>query len=165
LISQYRTNRTILCIGCIYLETSPFIHLLKYQITDLVVSIIDEISNTTKTIFLTGVYDRIFTLLTNLKHLELDVNDTYFLSQPLLSGFPSTKCFSSSLTYLRINIHNFDDCLYLLDGRLSQLHTLIVKLGYIHDPVMLRVNSSKIIRNSLKILNNMVKNYIYIIDH
>ncbi len=124
---------------------------MKHQITDLVVSIIDEISNASKAIFLTGVYDRIFTLLTNLKHLELDVDDAYFVSRPLLSGFPSTECFSASVNYLHIKIHNFDDCLYLLDGRLSQLHTLIVKLGYIHDPVNLRVNSSKL-------MNNMVKN-------
>ncbi len=152
-------NRTIICIDCIFSESSPFIHLLKYQITDLVVSIIDYISNATKMILLTGVCDRIFGLLSNLKHLELDVNGDGFFRRSLLSDLLSTKCFSSSVNYLRIKIHNFDDCLYLLDGRLSQLHMLIVKLDYIHDPVKLRLNSPRIIHNSLKIMKNMVKNY------
>jgi hypothetical protein len=143
----------------IFLESSPFIHLLKHQITDLVVSIIDEISNATKLIFLTGVYDRVFALLSNLKHLEFDVNDAYLFPRSLLSDLPSTKCFSSSVNCLRIKVYNFDDCLHLLDGRLSQLHTLIVTLNCIHNPARLRVNSSRIIRNSLKIMKNMVRNY------
>ncbi|CAF4634072.1 unnamed protein product, partial [Rotaria sp. Silwood2] len=42
-------------------------------------------------------------------------------------------------------MHNLDDCLYLLDGRLSQLHTFIITLDYIADTSMN--------------INNSVKNY------
>ncbi|CAF4198518.1 unnamed protein product, partial [Rotaria sordida] len=40
-------------------------------------------------------------------------------------------------------VHNFDDCLCLLDGRLSQLHTFIVQVNYIED-------TSIIINNTVK---------------
>ncbi|CAF4201076.1 unnamed protein product, partial [Rotaria sordida] len=39
---------------------------------------------------------------------------------------------------LHINVYYFDDCLYLLDGRLHQLHTLFVRvfhiLSFFHSP-------------------------------
>ena len=38
---------------------------------------------------------------------------------------------SSTLVELHININLFDDCLYLLDGRLSQLQKLFVNVWYI----------------------------------
>jgi hypothetical protein len=37
--------------------------------------------------------------------------------------------FSSNLLQLRINVDFFCDCLYLLDGRFQQLHTLCI---YVH---------------------------------
>ncbi|CAF4020559.1 unnamed protein product [Rotaria sordida] len=104
---------------------------------------------------LTYIYNRIFGLVTNLKYLDIDGSDTYALSRSLLTGLPSTTCCSSSIVHLRIKMQNIDDCLYLLDGRLSQLHTLIITLYYIHDPVQIRLRSQKIIRHSLKIMNNM----------
>ncbi|CAM2717306.1 unnamed protein product [Rotaria socialis] len=41
---------------------------------------------------------------------------------------------SSTLLKLNIRIQCFDDCLYLLDGRFSQLHTLCVDLVHINRP-------------------------------
>jgi hypothetical protein len=41
---------------------------------------------------------------------------------------------SSTLLKLTINVQYFDDCLYLLDGRFNQLHTLHVDLFDIHHP-------------------------------
>ncbi len=41
---------------------------------------------------------------------------------------------SSTLLKLTINLQYFDDCLYLLDGRFNQLHTLDVDLFDIHHP-------------------------------
>ncbi len=40
--------------------------------------------------------------------------------------FPSTSCTSSTLTKLKVNVATFNDCLYLLDGRLKYLSTLII---------------------------------------
>ncbi|CAF1259837.1 unnamed protein product [Adineta steineri] len=53
---------------------------------------------------------------------------------------PSTSFSSPILTHLYINVETFDDCLYLLDGRLSKLTTLCVNVyhmdtfdGYVHN--------------------------------
>jgi hypothetical protein len=39
---------------------------------------------------------------------------------------PLTSCVSSTLTKLTIDINTFDDCLYLLDGRLDSLSAFCV---------------------------------------
>ena len=92
----------------------------------------------------------------------MDVDDSYFFRQSLLSGLSSTTFSSSSIVDLRITMTNFDDCRYLLDGRLSQLHTFIVSLDYIYDPALMRVNPSKMRKISSQIKINTVKNYIII---
>jgi hypothetical protein len=94
---------------------------------------------------LIDMYASSLALFTNLKHLNVDVDDIYCYSQSLLRDLPSTTCYSSSIVHLGIKVNNFDDCLCLLDGRLSQLHTFIVKLDYIDASSM--------------IINNTVKNY------
>ncbi|CAM4840020.1 unnamed protein product, partial [Rotaria magnacalcarata] len=71
----------------------------------------------------------------------------------LLSGLSSTTFSSSSIVHLNIKMNNFDDCRYLLDGRLTQLHTFIANIDYIYDPVLMRINPSKIkkISSNIKI--------------
>ncbi|CAF2806024.1 unnamed protein product [Rotaria sp. Silwood2] len=143
----------------IFNEKSPFINIFQHQISDLAVTISDALSNVSMKKSLIAVYDSIFVLLTDLKSLEFHLNDIYPFRGPLLTGLSSTKCFSSSIVYLRIKMHNIDDCLYLLDGRLSHLRTFIVNLDYIHEPTNIGFNPT-IIPRSLKIINNAVKNYI-----
>jgi hypothetical protein len=63
---------------------------------------------------------------------------------------------SSSLTQLKINVENFVDCLYLLDGRLESLSKLIINVGNIsHEdkpsPVNGAVNIISMIIFSIKI--------------
>jgi hypothetical protein len=58
----------------------------------------------------------------------LSINNHVPLSLKDLS--PSTFS-SSTLTKLCINVHSFDDCLALLDGRLKQLITFIVQIDFI----------------------------------
>jgi hypothetical protein len=43
-----------------------------------------------------------------------------------LCDLPSTTFSSPILTHLHIDVKTFDDCLYLLDGRLRQLTTFLV---------------------------------------
>ncbi|CAF0940590.1 unnamed protein product [Rotaria sordida] len=56
-----------------------------------------------------------------------------------LDGLPS-ECYSSIIVHLNVKVKTFNDCLWLLNGHLSQLHTLVVHVEYIH-------NTSKIINN------------------
>jgi len=48
----------------------------------------------------------------------------------------STTYMSSSLIKLKINVTSYADCLYLLDGRLDSLSTLIINVSDIFDPTV-----------------------------
>jgi hypothetical protein len=97
-------------------------------------------------IIISQIYVAIFAWFSNLQYLDLNGIEGNWYTRRILRGLSSTRCYRSNVTHLRIRIHNFDDCLCLLDGRLSQLHTLIAKLDYARD--------SKII------INNEVNNYL-----
>ncbi|CAF3210945.1 unnamed protein product [Rotaria sp. Silwood2] len=75
-----------------------------------------------------NVYEHIMKFFRNLKYLS--IIETHYRSYPplLLYNSPSISFSSTILAYLCINVNTFDDCLYLLDGRLKQLTTLIVQI-------------------------------------
>jgi hypothetical protein len=87
-----------------------------------------------------NVYVRILNFFKRLKHLSIieTMNQPY--PHLTLRNSPSTTFSSSTLTHLCINVMTLDDCLYLLDGRLKQLTTFIVRIDYIG-------NSSSIVDN------------------
>jgi hypothetical protein len=76
--------------------------------------------------YTTNVYARILNFFMGLKNLS--IIEPSVMSYPGLSLYdlPSTTFVSPILTHLYINVNTFDDCLYLLDGRLKQLTTLSV---------------------------------------
>jgi hypothetical protein len=87
-----------------------------------------------------NVYNHILTFFKNLKNLSV-MDPSTMPSYPGLSlrDLPSTTFSSPILTHLYINMNTFDDCLYLLDGRLRQLTTLCVTVyaidkssGFVH---------------------------------
>ncbi|CAF1356093.1 unnamed protein product [Rotaria sordida] len=135
----------------VFNENSSFIHTFKHQISDLVVTISDTIRDKSMENLIIDIYSKIFALLTNLKclDLDLDADDIYHFRRSLLWNLRSTTCFSSNIVHLRIKMHNFDDCLRLLNGRLSQLHTFIITLDFIYD-TWHGTN-----RHSLKKINNL----------
>ncbi|CAM4741141.1 unnamed protein product [Rotaria magnacalcarata] len=63
-----------------------------------------------------------------------------------LRYLPSTTFSSPTLTHLYINVKTFDDCLYLLDGRLRKLTTLCVNIYSIDE-------YSTIVHNMDKLFN------------
>jgi hypothetical protein len=87
-----------------------------------------------------NVYGHILNFFKNLK--QLSIIETFKMSYPglRLDDLPSTMFSSSTLTQLCIDVCTLDDCLFLLDGRLKQLTTLIVRIHYIY-------NSSTIVHN------------------
>lgn len=62
--------------------------------------------------------------LPRLTHLQLDTDDYYRALPSSLFEVPSTICWSSTVTHLDLKLATFDPCLSLLNGRLTQLHTL-----------------------------------------
>jgi hypothetical protein len=112
----------------LYSDESPFAHIFKYQISHLHVTAAEESTVESMMNLVTHIFPHIFTTLTNLTHLDFFIDEAFY-EPPRLSDFPSTTCYSSSLVYLRVRLNTLDDCLCLLDGRLSQLHTFIVKIN------------------------------------
>ncbi len=84
-----------------------------------------------------------FTMFTNLTHLRFNLTDIcWYLPQGLIT-LPSTKCYSSNIVHLNVVVHLFYDCLCLLDGRLSQLRTFIVRICWILEKPMIIDNTVK----------------------
>ncbi|CAF2804072.1 unnamed protein product [Rotaria sp. Silwood2] len=90
-----------------------------------------------------NVYQHILKFFKNLKHLSIiGTLDPSYPHQTLsICDSSSTAFFSLTLTYLCINVYTLDDCLYLLDGRLKQLTTFIIRIS--------------IMGKSLSIIHNM----------
>ncbi|CAF3432247.1 unnamed protein product [Rotaria socialis] len=95
----------------------------------------------------TNAFASIFTIFTNLNHFEYGFKDNFGFSPLSLRNLSSTTFYSSSIGYLNVTVRHFNDCLCLLDGRFTCLHTVIVKVGTIK-------NSSKTINNK-KIVSNL----------
>jgi hypothetical protein len=83
--------------------------------------------------YTTNVYAPLLILFQNLKHLS--IIESSITNYPPLSicHLPSTTFSSSILTKLCIDVCSFDDCLYLLDGRLKQLTIFIVRICFIRN--------------------------------
>ncbi|CAF1589150.1 unnamed protein product, partial [Adineta steineri] len=79
-----------------------------------------------------NVYAYILNFFKNLKNLS--IIQPQWMSYPGLSlvDLPLSTFFSPILTHLSISVNTFDDCLYLLDGRLKQLIMLSV-IVYVID--------------------------------
>ncbi len=90
--------------------------------------------------YTTNVYARILKVFKNLKSLTVTQPFGIFYPGLSLCGLPSDTCFSPILTYLSINVNTFDDCLYLLDGRLKQLTELSVNVCDVDKPSVIPHN-------------------------
>ncbi|CAF4943822.1 unnamed protein product, partial [Rotaria socialis] len=124
-------------------DESYFAHIFKSQITHLVV-LIDYTESRSYDDLRINVFQRIFSLLTTLT--DLDFGQCSRSLHPVLTFNNSSadECFSSTIVNLRINVRTFDDCQCLLDGRLSQLRTFIVRIDFISNS-KLSVNNTDIL--------------------
>ncbi|CAF2104619.1 unnamed protein product [Rotaria magnacalcarata] len=124
-------------------DESQFARIFKNQITHLVV-LIDYIESRSYDDLRINVFQRIFSLLTTLT--DLDFGQCSRSLHPVLTFNNSSAdgCFSSTIVNLRINVRTFDDCQCLLDGRLSQLRTFMVRIDFISNS-KLSVNNTDIL--------------------
>ncbi|CAF1184844.1 unnamed protein product [Adineta ricciae] len=122
-------------------DESPLRYIFQHQITNLILVNHDKdmLIKSLKT-YILNVYIQILNVFQNLKHLNIIGSSNMSTLCLALRGLPSNTFYLSSLTYLSIDVYSLDDCLYLLDGRLKQLATLIVRIGHME-------NSSSIIHN------------------
>jgi hypothetical protein len=83
------------------------------------------------------VYLRIFDMFARLTYLNFHPRPNDHNLGLRLDYLPSTAFVSSTLVHLHISVQTFEDCLCLLDGRLSQLSTFIVEIGFINFSFMI----------------------------
>jgi hypothetical protein len=128
---QHRKSRRL--INCIYLDKSSFIDTFKHQISHFTVTIHEDGPAEYSSKSSTNVFTSIFTMFMNLIYLRFGLNGDSLCSPRSLSNFLSPTCYPSNIVYLTVRVHRFNDCLYLLDGHLSQLHTFLVEVDDIYD--------------------------------
>ncbi|CAF2757379.1 unnamed protein product [Rotaria sp. Silwood2] len=110
-----------------YLTSDTILRLLTDQITHLTVDIPYKISEIPG-----GNELNMFALTLSISKCLIDLTFTE-RTKVSFSNLPSTSCVSSTVTELKITVSTFDDCLYLLDGRLQHLSILIIHIIEISD--------------------------------
>ncbi|UJR13490.1 hypothetical protein I4U23_000504 [Adineta vaga] len=131
---QCRHQWSIIEEKCRNYYESSLPSIFQQQITEFSLDITDRNGMTgSSTNYTTNVYERFLKFFKKLK--SLTIIDTFNPSYPRLSlhKLSPTTFFSSTLTHLCIDLYTFDDCLYLLDGRLKQLSTLIIRISFIRE--------------------------------
>ena len=114
------------------IDQSPFAPIVQQQISCLSIVIHDDHDEVSSENDLnTNVW--ILATCTKLTHLSMARSQTARFPSISLTDVPSNACCSSTLVELSLNLVTLDDCLCLLDGRLSQLRTSIVKIDEIDN--------------------------------
>ncbi|CAF3445671.1 unnamed protein product [Rotaria sp. Silwood2] len=106
-------------------------HLITNQITSLNIGINNKIISNFSVENESNILSLILSTCKNLNDLTIkqcfsDENLTISIY-----NLSSTSCVSSALTNLNIFVNIFDDCFYLLDGRLESFSILIIDMSYI----------------------------------
>ncbi|CAF2986737.1 unnamed protein product [Rotaria sp. Silwood2] len=117
------------------------IYRFKNQISSLVIDI-DESDEANSLEIIRLIFTYMCVTFTNLRYLNFgpslsDCQQLSFDTSPL-------AVFSSTLSELHIRVSRFIDCLYLLDGRFNQLHTLYVYINFIYVPYETINNKEKL---------------------
>jgi hypothetical protein len=106
---------------------------LVEQITCLNIDIKKPVERCSKTV--AKIFALILSLCKKLIVLNFcDIFPTHQYESPLFYLLLSNDYIPSTLVKLKINVVSLADCLYLLDGPLVCLSTLIITVGHIFDP-------------------------------
>ncbi|CAF1684565.1 unnamed protein product [Rotaria magnacalcarata] len=143
-----------------FIDDTPFRHIFKHQITDLILHNNDEYDNAIlSNIYTKDVYAYIMVFFQSLKILKIIASSEYDYPPLVIWNHQSTTWFSSTLTVLCITVFGFDHCLFLLDGRLKQLTTFKVQVHAISRSMLIDCNKEDLI--NLKCFSLTNYNYTY----
>ncbi|CAF3388858.1 unnamed protein product [Rotaria sp. Silwood2] len=109
--------------------------ILRDLLTKQIMHLNIDIKRTTKRFSMTvsKIFELIVSLCKNLTVLNFcDMFHTRTYETSVF--YRSSNYMSSTLIKLKIHVLSLDDCLYLLDGRLDSLSTLIINVEHIFDP-------------------------------
>ncbi|CAF3372575.1 unnamed protein product, partial [Rotaria sp. Silwood2] len=99
----------------LFYHEQSFFHTFKKQISSLTIKLDDKKQPLIRNI-LTYIFTYILTMFTNLCYLNFQASLIYS-QQVSFDIVPRKLIFSSTLLELHVNLENFNDCLYLLNGR------------------------------------------------
>ncbi|CAF1478142.1 unnamed protein product [Adineta steineri] len=135
LAAQFPNLNTLVLVGfspdilsSYFTEKSPIIHLLKEQIKFITLKIRNELFND---ISYTYVCERILSVCEKCTYLDINQSEMVRFSRFSIDDHSQNICYSSYLHTLIIRVKTFDDCLFLLDGRLKSLSSLTVRVSFI----------------------------------
>ncbi|CAF3369713.1 unnamed protein product [Rotaria socialis] len=135
-------NITLKTIIPYFLDENALTDLFKTQILSLTLNMhVNEKENGGE-FFNAILFQRIIKIFTSLQYLNFCPSSIWY-SRVSLKVFTENLA-SSTLLELHVTVNNFDDCLFLLDGRFNQLHTFYVNVTDM--------------QSSQKTINNMVNN-------
>jgi hypothetical protein len=133
-------------------------HLVADKITHLNIEVTDKITTELSHNNESNLFAIILSLAKHLSDLTFCQVFSDTGSYIVLSNLPSTGCTSAYLTKLDIRVNTFDDCLYLLDGRLECLSTLIIVISKIFS-------SSSNIVNTVSINSGTSSEHTHLVNH
>ncbi|UJR11733.1 hypothetical protein I4U23_015914 [Adineta vaga] len=127
----------------VFVEFSPDILLLKEQIKSITLKIRNEMFND---ISFTNVFECFLLICEKCTYLDMNQSELLILSRFTLDDYSQNICYSSYLQTLSIYVKTFDDCLYLLDGRLKSLSSLTVRVTFIETSSIITDSCGKLLR-------------------
>ncbi|CAF1439677.1 unnamed protein product [Adineta steineri] len=135
LAAQFPNLNTLVLVGfspeilsSYFTEKSPIIHLLKEQIKFITLKIRNEMFND---ISYTYICERVLSVCEKCTYLDIKQSEMVRFSRFSIDDYSQNICYSSYLHTLIIRVRTFDDCLFLLDGRLKSLSSLTVRVSFI----------------------------------
>ncbi|CAF1530911.1 unnamed protein product [Rotaria sp. Silwood1] len=130
----------------IFNDESSLVYTLNHQISHLTVTInVDDIAQHIRELF-KNVFTTIFRIFMNLIHFNYSWYSDLLYSPKAFVDLASRTCYSSNIVHLNVRLNDFNDCLCLLNGHLSQLHTFIVEINMIRKTLM-TINNTKTVSN------------------
>ena len=121
----------------LYLDESSLFLRNKRQLSSLTIDVTKR-RRETPVEYMNILFTSIFTQCTNLQYLNYCSSSNWYRRLSFLSSPPT--CISPNLLELHLRLVHFIDCLYILDGRFSHLHTFHVDIDSFHSSYQNIVN-------------------------
>ncbi|CAF1513326.1 unnamed protein product [Rotaria sordida] len=115
-----------------FTDNTSVIHKFKNKISSLAIHITRSGNEITRKNLIEHIFIQIFMIFDKLQYLDFDSESIHFQRFFFFTILPPTV-FSSTLLELHVSLKRFIDCLYLLDGRFNQLHTLKINIVFIEQ--------------------------------
>ena len=135
----------------LYLDESSLFPRNKNQLSSLIIHVTKSQGQRPVEDMNVLLFTSIFARCTNLQYLNFGSSISWYICLSFVNSPPT--CISSNLLELHLRLGNFLDCLYILDGRFSHLHTFHVD---IRNMQLIYNNVHSIYRSNI---NNKVEEY------